>query len=322
MYESYFGLTRKPFDLSPDPTIIFSNEMYQEALSVLQYGIADRKGFLLLTGGVGTGKTTLLQILVNSIGNNTRVCLIANPKISINDFYYHVAHTFGLEAFDGNKSKFLINFTEFIKGCGTRNERVILIIDEAQVLPIDVIEEIRLLSNQEYLEYGIMSIFLVGQPELNERLTDKRLLPLRQRIGIRFHLKPLSLQNTGQYINYRLQKSGCKQTDLFAPNAIQLIHAHTKGVPRLINNICDQSLLHAFAESHRRIDEDIVKQAVKGLYIPGEQETKVSEDKEVKIRPQLDTKQSQGKRMSVYGICLLLIIAGLSYFFWDVSIKF
>ncbi len=274
MYESYFGLTRKPFDLSPDPTIVYNNEMYQEALAILRYGIADKKGFLLLTGNAGTGKTTLLQILINSISHDIRVCFIANPKISINDFYYHIAHEFGLDEFDGNKAKFLLNFAAFIKECRTKNEQLILIIDEAQVLPIDVIEEIRLLSNQEYLDYGIMSVFLVGQPELNERLADERLLPLRQRIGIRFHLTPLSLRNTIEYISYRLQKSGSRQSDLFTAVALQLIHTETKGIPRLINSICDQALLYTFSESRRQIDAKIIQQVIHSLALPGEQKAK------------------------------------------------
>lgn len=321
MYESYFGLTRKPFDLSPDPTIVYSNEMYQEALAILRYGIADKKGFLLLTGNAGTGKTTLLQILVNSINHNIRVCFIANPKISINDFYYHIAHEFGLDEFDGNKSKFLIQFTELIKECRHQNERLILIIDEAQVLPVDVIEEIRLLSNQEYLDHGILSVFLIGQPELNERLADERLLPLRQRIGIKFHLTPLSLRNTIDYISYRLQKSGSKQTDLFTTVAIQLIHTETKGIPRLINSICDQALLYAFSESRHQIDAKTIQQVIQSLALPGEQKAKPAQNKvapkkkkKAPIRTQIKTKRSSWK-IIVITIGLTLLVIAASYIF-------
>ena len=270
MYENYFGLTRKPFDLNPDPTIIFNNEMHKEALAILRYGIADRKSFLLLTGNVGTGKTTLLQVLLHSIGDKNHVCLISNPKLSIEDFYEHLATTFELEKFTGHKTKFLLTFTNFLKECHSRDERVILIIDEAQVLPIDILEEIRLLSNQEYLEYGVMSIFLVGQPELNKRLSHERLLPLRQRISIRFHLEPFSAENTEKYILYRLEKSGLQQNNIFTQNAIKLIHDHTGGVPRLINNLCDQAMLFGFAESTRTLNTKIVTQAINSLQIPGE----------------------------------------------------
>jgi general secretion pathway protein A len=236
---------------------------HQEALAVLRYGVIDRKGFLLLTGGVGTGKTTLLQVLSQSIDSKVHLCLIANPTLSINEFYYYLSAKFGLPEYDFNKAKFMLCYADFLKSC-------LLIIDEAHALPEDLLEEIRLLSNQEYQEFGLMSIFLVGQPELNDRLASARMLPLRQRIGIRFHLEPFSKEETQQYINFRLMKAGSPRGNIFDDQAIEMIHSSGKGIPRLINVICDQALLTGFAEEKAVIEASIVQACIAEIQIPGE----------------------------------------------------
>ncbi len=246
------------------------SEAHQEALAILRYGVIDRKGFLLLTGDIGTGKTTLLQALLISLNIRVHVCFIANPTLSVADFYYFLSSKYGLSEYEGNKARFLIHFAEFLKNCRQRSERVLLIIDEAHVFPVELLEEIRLLSNQEFQEYGLLSIFLVGQPELNDRLADERLLPLRQRIGIRFHLKPFSDNETGDYIKFRMRKAGAQRLDIFTDDAIRLIHHVSGGTPRAINVLCDQALLSAFADSRLTVDAGIVKECVKELKIPGE----------------------------------------------------
>lgn len=271
MYAKYYGLTRKPFDLIPDPDTVYMSETHQEALAILRYGVIDRKGFLLLTGGVGTGKTTLLQLLISSIETKVHVCLIANPTLSVSDFYYYVSAKLGLEEYDGNKAKFMLRFADFLQGCRIAGERVLLIVDEAHVLPVELLEEIRLLSNQAYQEFGVMSIFLVGQPELNDRLAHERLLPLRQRIGIRFHLQRFSEQETKKYILFRLSKAGGQLAGIFKEDAIAVIHAESKGVPRLINILCDQALLSGFAEGQPTIDAGVIRECVAEIHIPGEE---------------------------------------------------
>ncbi|MBA3014494.1 MAG: Flp pilus assembly complex ATPase component TadA [Proteobacteria bacterium] len=271
MYENYYGLTSKAFDLIPDPDKVYMSEAHEEALAILRYGVIDRKGFLLLTGGVGTGKTTLLQLLVKSLDAKVHLCLIANPTLSLNDFYYYLAAKYGLREYEGNKAKFLLDFADFLKQCRENKERVLLIIDEAHVLPVELLEEIRLLSNQEYQDFGVMSVFLVGQPELNERLGDARLLPLRQRIGIRFHLQPFAEEETKRYILFRLAKAGVQRGDIFSDNAIRLIHTEGHGVPRLINVLCDQAMLAGFAEGKPVIDVAIIRDCVREIRIPGEQ---------------------------------------------------
>ncbi len=279
MYQQFFGFNKKPFDLAPDPTMVFMSEAHQEAMSVFRYGILGRKGFLMLTGQVGTGKTTLLQLLVDSL-EDTRIhlCMIANPTLSTQEFYYLLSAKYGMEEFDGNKAKFLVNFSEFLSKCGNKDEQVVLIIDEAHVLPEDILEEVRLLSNQEHKDYGVLSIFLVGQPELQDRLNADRFLPLKQRIGIQFHLKPFTPKETEQYILFRLRKAGSAHAELFTDNAIARIQNSCKGTPRLINILCDHALLSGFAEGKLLIDEKTIKDCLKELDIAG----KTSEEKPAK----------------------------------------
>ena len=299
MYTKYYGLDRTPFDLTPDPRVVYMSEAHQEALAILRYGVIARKGFLLLTGDVGTGKTTLLQLLVQSIDSKIHICLIVNPALSISDFYYYLAAAYGLPEYDGNKAKFLLTFADFLQDCRSKNERVLLVIDEAHVVSLDLLEEIRLLSNQDDEDVSVMSIFLVGQPELNDRLNHERLLPLRQRVGIRFHLTPFSNEETRNYILFRLRKGGASRLDLFTSEAVDLIYRESGGTPRLINTICDQALLSGFAESKPRITADIVKECVAELQIPGE-----------KILPVSDRTEQKKKDMR-WLLVVLLVVAVL-----------
>ena len=300
MYTNYYGLTKKPFDIIPHPGMVFLSEVHQEALAILKYGVIDRKGFLLLTGDVGTGKTTLLQKLINSIDTQIHVCFIANPTLNESEFYHYLAAEYHLDDYDGNKAKFIINFARFLENCRKSNQRVLLIIDEAHVLPQQLFEQIRLLSNQKYEEYGILSIFLVGQPELNDRLGTERLLPLRQRIGIRFHLNPFSRDETIEYIRYRLRKAGAQRLDIFSKEALMLIHEESKGIPRLINTICDQAMLSGFAESKTQIDLETVKETVQELHIPGE-------DNSLPLPRTIQNKWFT-KRLAISITCLLVLI--------------
>jgi len=270
MYERFYGLASRPFDLIPDPDTVYMSEAHQEALAILRYGVMDRKGFLLLTGGVGTGKTTLLQLLLQSLDSKVRLCMISNPTLSVDDFYFFLAAKFGLKEYTGSKARFLMDFADFLRECRERGERALLIVDEAHVLPVQLLEEIRLLSNQEYQEYGVLSVFLVGQPELNERLAHERLLPLRQRIGIRFHLTPFAEEDTRKYIAFRLSRAGGQHGSLFEDKAVARIHAASHGVPRLINIICDQALLAGFSEDATMITEEIVAGCVEDLREPGQ----------------------------------------------------
>jgi len=221
---------------------------------------------------VGTGKTTLLHLLLRSLGRKVRVCMVSNPSLTVEDFYYTLAAGFGLTPYAGSKARFFEEFTAFLAKRGQAGERVLLIIDEGQVLPVELLEEIRLLSNQQGAAAGVLGVFLVGQPELNQRLSGQRLLPLRQRIAIRFQLEPFDRAATAGYISFRLQKAGARRLDLFTAPAIDLIHKASGGVPRLINILADQALLTGFAESRPVIGVETVRECVKDLHIPGEAE--------------------------------------------------
>jgi general secretion pathway protein A len=269
MYTKYYGLTKKPFALTPDPNAVFMSETHQEGLAILKYGILSKKCFLVLTADVGSGKTTLLQALVASLEHDVHLSVLNNPILYRDEFFSYLAKQLGLN-WDGNKAMFLIEFGKMLKTCYEKGERVLLIFDEAHVLPVDLLEEIRLLSNLEEKGQDVLSIFLVGQPELNERMSDDRLLPLRQRIGIRFHLSRFSLDETRQYILFRLRHAGARHFNIFSEEAIALVHKVSQGTPRLINIICDHALLTGFAENKPVIGAELIKESVDDLHFPGE----------------------------------------------------
>jgi general secretion pathway protein A len=269
MYRSFYKLRRKPFALTPDPKMVYMSEAHQEALAVLRYGVVGKKGFLVLTGDVGTGKTTLLQTLILSLEEEIHLCMINNPVLKRDEFFSMLARSYDL-VWEGNKAYFLIEFGEFLKKAYHDGERVLLIIDEAHALSVDLLEEIRLLSNQVVVGQDVLSIFLVGQPELNPLMGSERLLSLRQRVGIRFHLKPFSLEETKQYILYRLRRAGANNFNIFSEDAVAQIYQVSKGTPRLINIVCDHALLSGFSKSKAKINGQIIKECVRDLQFPGE----------------------------------------------------
>ena len=272
MYRQHFGLLHKPFELAPDAGTLFLSESHREALSVLRYGVVANKGFLVLTGGIGTGKTTLVNVLAASLDCPHHLCVLSNPTLEIADFYYYLASKLELP-FDGNKAKFLILFSRFIEKCRQEQRRVLLIFDEAHALPFELFQEIRFLANLPPEDQVALSIFLIGQPELLDRLADERLLPLRQRVAIRFHIEPLSMDDTREYIFFRLERAGAVRRKLFTEKALELIHQATGGNPRLINILCDNALVSAFAADALVIDEAVIRACTDELAIPGEQAT-------------------------------------------------
>ena len=275
MYSSYYGLKDKPFELSPDGSFVYMSETHKEGLATLRFGVITDKGFLLLTGGVGVGKTTILNALLRMVEKEVFVCLINNPKLSKNEFYYFLASKLGL-SYNDNKSQFIIQFSDLLIRCKNKGEKILLIIDEAQAFSIKLLEEIRLLSNLAG-ENNVLSIFLVGQPEIREQLATSQLLPLRQRIGIRYHLEPLQREDTEQYIYYRLNRAGASKTSIFTEQAIETIHQASQGNPRLINIICDHALLSGFAKDLKEIDQKTILECVEDIRLPGEETLQTSE---------------------------------------------
>jgi len=278
MYTRYYGLAQKPFELFPDPEMVFMSEGHKEALAILTYGVQEGKGFILLTGAAGTGKTTMLEALLKSVHEQVLVCVIANPILTLHEFYCYLAHGFGLPEFSGNKSHFLFALTELLQRSKEEKKKVLLIIDEAHALPPALFDEVRLLSNQGAGNYGMLSIFLVGQPELNKILSQDALLPLRQRISIRFHLKRFSPDETDEYIKFRLLKAGSGRLDLFSDAAVKLIYKASNGLPRLINSLCDQALISGFVAEKRRIEPEIIKECIRELQLPGSDEEDVDRE--------------------------------------------
>ena len=267
MYRSYYKLQRKPFDLTPDPKMVYMSEEHQEALSILRYGVLDKKDFLLLSGEVGTGKSTLLQVLLESIDPKHHTCLLANPLLSLDDLYLYMAESFKLPPFTDSRAKFLIDFTRFLHLCEERQQRVLLIVDEAHALSLDTLEEIRMLSNQPSC-HGVFGIFLVGQPEINELLSTDQLLPLRQRISLRYHLKPFDRKETDYYIRQRLLKAGGKDLDIFQEDAVDGIYEASGGTPRAINVLCDHALITGYGQDKARIDKAVIDAVLEDVLLP------------------------------------------------------
>ena len=267
MYLDYYGLTRHPFDLVPDPEMVYLSDSHEEALAVLRYGIMDQKGFVLVYGDVGTGKTTVIQTLLTYLPPTCHYCLLSNPNLSADELFFYISNRLALGKYTGNKAEFLLRFSNFLDVCRGNGENVALVVDEAHCLSLELLEEIRLLSNQGMNE-GRLSVLLVGQPEISRLLDHDRMLPLRQRISVSFELVPLSRKEVGSYIRLRLLKSGAEHL-MFNEEAISLVARKSKGVPRLINLLCDNALLTGYSMNEPLITREIIKKSTGSSQIPG-----------------------------------------------------
>ena len=315
MYLQFYGLKKRPFDLAPDGNLVYLSEAHQEAIATLRYGVISDKGFLLLTGGVGAGKTTILNSLLGMLKNKVRVCVLNNPTLTQHEFFHYLEGKLGFNS-NGNKGQFILQFSRLLDKCEKSREKVLLIIDEAQVFPINLLEEIRLLSNHAE-NRNVFSIFLIGQPELQEKLAHQQLLPLRQRIGIRYHLEPLTRDDTAQYILYRLNRAGADNPAIFTKQAIDCIHEASQGNPRLINVICDHAMLSGFTQDMPQIDRDVILDCLKDIRLHGEERLQVSEPQEQSegISDALRGKKRYLKAtITTLAILTLVASAGLFYF--------
>ena len=269
MYLSHYNLKEKPFQISTDPKFIWFGEKHQEALAVLEYGVIDNKGFLLITGDVGTGKTSLINALLKRLGNDVIVANITNPILEELDFFNIVANEFKIDKQFSNKSDFLIHFSRFLNDCYTKKKKVILVIDEAHKLDQDLLEQIRLFSNIERQDTKLINIFFVGQNEFIDIISNHQNRALRQRISINYHLKPLREPEVKAYILHRLNVAGLKE-NIFNDHSISEIISFSKGYPRLINIICDHALLTGYVKDVKTIDEEIIKECANGLFLTRE----------------------------------------------------
>lgn len=268
MYTDFYNLREKPFNLTPSPRFLYLGEIHKEALALITYGVMEQKGFVLLTGEVGTGKTTVVQALLENLDSSVKSVYLSNPTLSPQDFYAYVANGVGLGAGFTSKASFLAQFQELLQGFLRDQRKVLLIVDEAQKLSFRLLEEIRLLSNLETAEHKLINIFLVGQPELNQRLSNPRCRPLLQRISIRYHIDPLNPKETGAYIKTRLKIAGAGDTDIFPKGVIRAIHECTQGYPRMINIICDNALLLGYSRGKSHITPAMIQECYHDLQLP------------------------------------------------------
>lgn len=319
MYLSFYKLTGKPFQISTDPAFLWLGEKHKEAFATLKYGIMDSKGFLLLTGDVGTGKTTLINALVNSLSDNITVATIPDPNLARLDFFKFIADAFKIKKKIGSKGSFLVHFGHFLHTAFEKNKKVLLIIDEAQRLNHKLLEEIRLLSNIERQDTKLINIFFIGQNEFNDVLLEKRNRALRQRITLNYNIDPLTESETGKYIRHRLKVAGSERK-IFSSDAIREIFYFSKGYPRLINILCDHALLTGYVVEKNKIKSGIIKECAKDLRIPEQtgKPTDIKQETPKEVTPEILEKRQPKPWIKAVGyiglLTVLLIIAGYQYY--------
>jgi general secretion pathway protein A len=267
MYAPYFGLKHEPFSIAPDPHYLFMSERHREALAHLLYGLGGGGGFVLLTGEIGTGKTTLCRLFLEQVPANCNVAYIFNPKLTVEELLQSIGEEFHLPPAQGTSVKALVDrLNEFLLKSHAEGRNNVLVIDEAQNLEPDVLEQLRLLTNLETRERKLLQIVLIGQPELREMLARPQLEQLAQRVIARYHLGALTPAETEQYIRHRMDVAGLERAFPFEPRAIKRIHEISRGIPRRINLLCDRALLGAYATSRASVDRQIVDQAAQEVF--------------------------------------------------------
>jgi general secretion pathway protein A len=262
MYENFFGLKIKPFDLVPDPDFLFFSRSHKKAVTYLNYGIKEKIGFILMTGEVGSGKTTIVRNLIRGLNSNVRLSKIFNTKVSSEQLLAMINEDFGLHVNGKDKITLVRELNDFLIDQYMNNNQPILLIDEAQNLSPEVLEEIRLLSNLETDRNKLLQIILVGQPELRQILAQPELRQIRQRISINCHIAPLTRSETEEYILHRLNIAGNQNAVAFQDGTIDMIYEFSRGIPRLINIICDFLMLAAYVEETRELSPDFVREVI------------------------------------------------------------
>src|SRR5688572_25242994 len=269
MYERFYQLRERPFALSPDPEYLYPSRVHREALDYLRYGLESHAGFVVITGEIGSGKTTLLQTLLRGIDSQTTVGRIVNTMLEPRELIETILIDFGLEAQNRSKPTMLRDLAQYLVDQRLAGRLVLLVIDEAQNLGLGALEELRMLSNLETEKSKLMQIVLVGQPNLRDKLAAPELEQLRQRITVSYHLAPLDADETANYINHRLRRAATGAPLEFPLDVTRIIHSRSRGVPRIINVICDATLVFGYAEERRQIDTDLMTDVLAELEATG-----------------------------------------------------
>ncbi len=265
MYEKFYGFREPPFNITPDPRFLFFSGRHREALDHLIFGITERKGFIQLTGEVGAGKTTLCRALFEHLDEGYETALVLNPRMTSLQLLRSILAELGLRSTSVDRVQGLEALNRFLLDQVDGGKDVVLVIDEAQDMSVELLEEVRLLSNLETDQRKLLQIVLIGQPELRALLDDKRLRQLRQRITVRYHLKPLNIHETEHYIGHRMRLAGGDSRPVFGRWALRWVYRYSKGVPRLINAVCDKTLLCGFVDQVDVLRSRHVRRAIREL---------------------------------------------------------
>ena len=337
MYNSQYKFESKPFELRPDPAFLWLGEKYKEVLSTLRYGILANKGFLLLTGSGGMGKTTLINSLVEGLGDDVECAIISDPRLDRIDFYNEIAAGFGMNTAFSSKVQFLIQFSHFLHKAHDEKKKVLLLIDDCHLLSQDMLEELRLLSNIEKADAKLINIFFIGEPQFNEVLVRQRNKAVRQRLTLKSKLLPLNVNETGEYIQYRICAAGGLDK-IFTAKAIQLVYKHSGGVPRYINILCEYALQRGATLGKKKVDQRLIKECVQRLDLtaeasPDQVDFRSSDGKNIHSNYQRDTfviernnglptmsgfsvENEIGKRGWLFILPLLFLICSSVYYFY------
>lgn len=308
MYESFFGLREKPFNVTPDPRFLYLSPSHQEALASMIYGITERRGFVAIIGAVGTGKTTLLHTLFSELGTEVKTVFIFNTKVSFHQLLQNILVELELTPKSSNKSELFNQLNDFLIEKHALGENVALVIDEAQNLSSSVLEELRMLSNLETPRAKLLQIVLVGQPELDTKLRSHNLRQLKQRIAISCYLTPLNHDEQLRYISHRLSVAGCRDNHVFSNSALELISRNSRGIPRIINIWCDNAMLSAYATGKKKIDADIIEDIIADY---NERVPDLTIASKPKCLPQVAQRRLITKSRLVFVSSVLVIIAVL-----------
>jgi general secretion pathway protein A len=271
MYKQFFGLSKNPFEISPDPYFYHATPRHNEALANLHYGVGRRKGFIVITGEVGTGKTLLVRCLLAELRkNNIAFGYVFNPLLSTTEFFQYIMADLGLQYSGRSKTEMLLDLNRFLIQRHARGLITALVVDEAQALRPELLEEIRLLTNLETSQQKLLQIVLMGQPELEGVLDSPSLRQLKQRVSLRCQLLPLDEEQTRGYVLSRLERAGAKsEPPIFEPEAMTKIFEYSRGIPRIINNLCENAMVNAFAREQRNVTAEMITEVAADFRLTG-----------------------------------------------------